>query len=437
MNLLAKIRVFGALMMALIIFNSCEESGSFGLGADDISQVQFSSDSISIGTSIVWIDSINTADLGRVVIGEHQNSGFGAMSATGYVGLDLNETAQPILISGDRFDSAKLNVSINYLFDTTSLERTFNPRAYQIGEPFPNNSAYNTQTEFDQSSTLIATGDFQIDSFDSTYALDVDTDWANLVFEGIRNNLSSFQSQAGFEQFFPGFVFRHEGSSNNLFGISAGEDFELVLYYSQPANDGTGTFRNREITLNNSGRTSFYNLTVDRSLTDFAFVNAKHVAFDAGNKAVVQSGAGLVTLLDLSDFQRFTDENSDNSIIINLAEIRIGPIDELPNGIAPPSSLSLLLTDERNTVIEDGASFRSIQRDGASILSSRAPLELLFDSQSRSYVASVTTFTQAYFNNVFRRDKVFIYPNGINQSANGFTIDPSNIQIKIFYSQLR
>ncbi len=437
MNLLAKIRMYGVLIMGLIIFNSCEESGNFGLGSDDISQVEFSSDDISISTGIVLLDSINSSNLGRVLIGEHQNSGFGSMSATGYVGLDLNETTHPILIAEDRFDSAKLNISINYLFDTTTLERGFSPRAYEISEPFPNSSSYNTETEFEQSSTLLASGDFQINTFDSTYALDVDDDWATLIFEGIRNNLSSFESQTGFEEFFSGFVFRHEGASQNVFGISAGEDFELVLYYSQPANDGSGTFRNREITLNNNGRASFYNLSVDRSSTDFSFVNEKHVAFDVANNAIVQSGSGLVTLLDLSDLQRFTNENSDNSIIINLSEITIGPIEELPNGISPPSSLSLLLTDERNTVIEDGTSARSIQRDGTNILSSSSPLLLPYDAETRTYTGSITTFTQAYFSDVFRRERIFIYPNGINQSINGFTIDPDNIQIKIFYSQLR
>ncbi len=444
MNLLAKIRIYGVLMMGLIIFNSCEESGNFGLGSDDISQVEFSSDEIVIGTGIVWLDSINSSNLGRVLIGEHQNSGFGSMSATGYIGLDLNETTHPILIAEDRFDSAKLNININYLFDTTSLERVFSPRAYEIGEPFPNSSSYNTQTEFEQSSTLLASGDFQINTFDSTYALDVDNDWALLIFEGIRDNLSSFETQMGFEEFFQGFVFRHEGASQNVFGIAGGESFELVLYYSQPANDGSGTFRNREITLNNNGRSSFYNLSVDRSSTDFSFVDEKHVAFDVASKSVVQSGAGLVTVLDLSDLQRFTDENSDRSIIINLSEITIGPIEELPNGIAPPSTLALLITDERNTVIEDsrqataaGPSPRSIQRDGTNILASNAPLQLNYNADTRTYTGSITTFTQAYFSDVFRRERIFIFPNGINQSINGFTIDPDNIQIKIFYSQLR
>ena len=77
MNLLAKIRIGGALILGLAIFNSCEEKGDFGLGSDDVAPIEFDVESISLSSGIVWLDSINSANLGRVFVGEHSGSGFG------------------------------------------------------------------------------------------------------------------------------------------------------------------------------------------------------------------------------------------------------------------------------------------------------------------------------------------------------------------------
>ena len=102
-----------------------------------------------------------------------------------------------------------------------------------------------------------------------------------------------------------------------------------------------------------------------------------------------------------------------------------------------PSTLFLFITDERNSVIRDGDVFRAIQQDGANVLARLSPLALGFNTETRTYTGSLTSFTQAYFSNLFRRDEIFIYPSSMELSVNGFSIDPDDLQIKIFYSQLR
>lgn len=432
MNLLAKVRICGALILSLTIFNSCEEKGDFGLGSDDVAPIEFTAEDISLSTGVVWLDSINSANLGRVFVGENTSSDFGEMTAKGYMALDLNETVHPTLTAEDILDSVKINFSVNFLYDTSSANRTFNLRAYKIGEAFPSDR-YITRSELIQTNELIASGDILIDTFDSIYSADVDLNWAQQVFDGIRDDNVTFDTQLGFNGFFPGFVFRHEGASENIFGIATGTNFEVVFYYSVPLTGGI--ISSRTITMTGTGQPTFHHLTADRSATEFAVVQETGVEYDQVSKLAVQSGVGLVTKLNLSDLERFANENDD--AIVNLAQMTLGPIGDLPQGVSPPSTLLLLLTDERNTVISDGGALRAIQEDGVNVISQNFPLQLRYNETDRTYTASVTSYVQSYLNNTFRRNEVFIYPSNMNLSANGLTLGLDDLQIKIFYSQLR
>lgn len=432
MNLLAKVRICGALILSLTIFNSCEEKGDFGLGSDDVAPIEFTAEDISLSTGVVWLDSINSANLGRVFVGENTSSDFGEMTAKGYMALDLNETVHPTLTAEDILDSVKINFSVNFLYDTSSSNRTLNLRAYKIGEAFPSDR-YITRSELIQTNELIASGDILIDTFDSVYSANVDLNWAQQVFDGIRDDNVTFDTQLGFNGFFPGFVFRHEGASENIFGIATGTNFEVVFYYSVPLTGGI--ISNRTITMTGTGQPTFHHLTSDRSATEFAVVQETGVEYNQVSKLAVQSGVGLVTKLNLSDLERFAIANDD--AIVNLAQMTLGPIGDLPQGVSPPSTLLLLLTDERNTVISDGGALRAIQEDGVNVISQNFPLQLRYNETDRTYSASVTSYVQSYLNNTFRRDEVFIYPSNMNLSANGLTLGLDDLQIKIFYSQLR
>lgn len=434
MNLLAKIRIYGALVLGLILFNSCEEKGDFGLGSDDVAPIVFDAEDISLTSGVVWLDSINSANLARVFVGEHTGSDFGAMTAKGYIALDLNENSHPTLAADDILDSVKVNFGINFLYDTSLVNRAFSLRGYKIGEAFPS-ARYITRSELVQTTELIASGDVQIDTFDSVYSIDVDLNWGQQVFNGIRDEDATFDTQAAFEDFFPGFVFRHEGSSQNLFGMTTGSDFEVVFYYSVPLTDGSGNFTNRTITMTGAGEPNFHHFTSDRSATDFAVVQETGIEYNQVPQLVVQSGVGLVTKLDLSDLERFADENT--GAIVNLAEMTLGPIGDLPEGISPPASLLLLITDERNTVISDGGALRAIQEDGVSVISQGFPLQLRFNETDRTYSASVTSYVRAYLNDVYRRNEVFVYPSNMNLSTNGLTVALDGLEIKIFFSELR
>ncbi|WP_176723334.1 DUF4270 family protein [Roseivirga misakiensis] len=429
---MAKIRIYATLILGIVIFNSCEEKGEFGLGSDDVAPIEFDVEEISLGTSLVWLDSIPSSSTGRLMVGEHVGSEFGTMQAKAFIALDLNESTHPTL-EESVLDSTRINFRVSYLYDTAS-NRELSLRAYQIGEEFKD-TTYITRNELAQTNMLLASGDVMIDKFDSTYSIGVDETWSTQIFEGIRNGDVTFDTQDAFDDFFPGFVLRHEGASNNIFGLSIGATFEMVFYYSDPVGDGSGDVVNKTITMNSTGMPNFHNFTIDRSATDFSVVQETNVVYGGLSRLTVQSGAGVVTRLDLSDFQRFNSEN--DGVIVNLSEIKVGPIGDLPEGVFPPPVLFMALTDERNSIIPDGSGFRSIQRDGANVLSDDAPVQLIYNTDDRTYTASLTTYTQAYLSDIFRRNEVFLYPTNMSLSVNGLTVAVEDVQLKIFFSQLR
>jgi hypothetical protein len=433
MNLLAKIKNCGILMLGLAIFNSCEEKGEFGIATDDVAPVEFSTVDVPVGASMVLMDSIITSDISIALFGQLNNSPFGnPVSATGYIGLAANVLNQPDISDDAVLDSVQINFKIGYLIDTALANRALSLELYPIAEEFYDTTYINTNS-LAIGDELLASGQFQIDAFDSVYVMDVTEDWATEFFEGVRTDDSKFISQDEFEAFFPGFAIKANAvMDNNIYGIQTGSTFELAFYYSEPNADNTETL-NKEFSMSASGMPNFYNVTVDRSGSSFESVVETGTEYETSLLGV-HAGEGLVPKVDFSGLEEFS--NNFPEVIVNLAEITIGPIEDFPDGEYPPFSLSFYMTDERNTRIPDRLTFRSIQEDGANPLSSSSPVRLFYDPDKKTYSGSITSFVKAYQSGVISRNDFFVYPSLMNSSLNGFTFSRDNLKLKIFYSEV-
>ena len=88
MNLLAKIKSCGALLLGLAILYSCEEKGDFGLATDDVAPVEFNTTNVAIESSLVQLDSVITAYQGRFLVGSLNNTLLGNYTATGFLAIN-------------------------------------------------------------------------------------------------------------------------------------------------------------------------------------------------------------------------------------------------------------------------------------------------------------------------------------------------------------
>ncbi len=434
MNLSAKIKSFGALLLGLLFFISCEELGSFGLGEEDIAPLEFFTTDLKATGGIVLIDSIISRGTGTILVGE-RNESFGQMNAKAYSAffLELNDLLRPF--DDAILDSVKLNMNFNYKFEDTGLNQRINLKAYQVLKIFPD-ITYVTSSFLPVTDELIAEGEILIDELDSTFSLSVDADWANEVFEGLKDEDDPrFNDSDEFARWFPGLMFTSEDPVNNIFGFVPGESLEFRFYFSEPASDGSGLIENREIAITGDGSPHFYSLDVDRTNTQYSQVQDPEVEYPVQSDLLVHSGAGIVSKINLGELSDFAENNE--GVIVNLVELTVGPINDLGSGVEPPESLLLYFTDDQNTLILDNNNIRGIQQDGVNVLSSTFPVRIIYDEETKSYTSSITSYVQNYYNDIFRRDFVFMYPSDMNSSANAFELSPDLINIKIFYSELR
>ncbi|MCO6359711.1 DUF4270 family protein [Roseivirga pacifica] len=433
MNLLGKIRIFGAfLVVGLIVFNSCEDSGPFGLGTEDVAPLEFFTEDIPIPVSQVLIDSINSRGTGRLLTGA-VNSPAGQMSATAYSALTFEADVTDRPDAAATLDSVKFSINFNYLYDESEVNSFASIKAYKIQKSFPD-TTYVTSSTLPLTNELIASADLNIVDLDSTYELVLDQAWADYVFSGFLNEEDEFENDSTFNRFMPGLGFVVEGNQSNIFSIVSGQDLEIRFYYSQPAADGSGLTDNKEFAITGENKPNFFNLTVDRSATDYSAIQQPATEYASPAYSLVHSGGAVITKLDISGLNDFS-ESKDNAVI-NLVEFTVGPILDLPEDVDPPAALYMYFTDDQNIPVRDGSNFRGIQRDGTNVLSSAFPVTLAYDEETKTYSNSITTFVQSYYQDVFRRNHVFLFPTDINQSVNSFQINPDDINLKIFFSEL-
>jgi hypothetical protein len=433
MNLLAKNKFIGALLLGLVFIFSCEELGPFGLGEDDIAPLEFITTEVSTTGGIVLNDSIISRGVGTILTGA-RNEVFGQMTAKAYTGFfyDQNNLRRP---SDEAvLDSVRFNIRFNYRYADDGVN-AFNLKAYQIEGSFPD-TVYVTSSAVNVSNTLISESNLNITRLDSTYSLLVSETWSNTIFDALGDAGNPiFQSLENFRTFFPGLAIQSDDPLDNIYGLETEENIEIRFYYNEPSPDGSGLRVSREFALDGSRSPHFYSLDSDRAATPYSQVQDPAIEYTPVDKLLVHAGAGITPKIDISGLADFTEQEQNS--LINLVEFTIGPIEPLPNGVEPPTTILLYFTDDQNTTIRDGNLFRGIQRDAAPVLTSQAPVSLIYDRNTRTYKNSVTTYVQNYYNNFFRRDFILLYPAVMNSSANGFEVAPENVNLKIFYSQLR
>lgn len=434
MNLLDKNKSLGALVIGLFLFISCEENGSFGLNGDDVAPVEFSSIDIGVTSSVVLLDSIGSSSVGALLVGQYNNATFGDLEARGYSRLNLNRGSIFQIASEGVLDSVRLNLRFNYVYDTSAMASNWGVEMFSLARPVTD-TIHITSDNTVISSRLLSAGDLQVTKLDSTYVLPMDEAWGADLFERLKTEDATVADQEAFESFFRGVGFvARSGVSPNILGIEMTENSNITMYFREPSSSGE-IDRALTHTMNFHTVPSFYGLDLDRAGTPTeAFQEFETEYLPASDKRFIQSGAGIVTKINISDFRNFL---TDDPRIINLAEITIGPIDQLNDNIPPPESMFLVITDERNTLIKDRGNFRSIQLDGDSQIGSGSPVSLVYDAETRTYRGSITSYIQSYFAGRFQRDELMIYPSNMATGLSGVSFDSEDIKLKIIFSELR
>ena len=421
MNWWGKKKSFGAVVLALILFVSCEESGDFGLQTTD--SLAFASEDIAISSSVVLEDSIRSSNVGTLLVGRLNDGHFGMTEATSY--LDFGLKSEESISDSATFTSAFLNLKFNVRGGSSSS--VFSLDVAALEESIVDSVTHYTKDATPFSQEFLAQQTFRIDTLDSVFSIRLEDAWASDIFNEIVNG--SFDEDE-FKSIFKGFAVMPGAGTNVFSGISPSET-NITFNYSAPSDDGT-VDEEQVFPLQSH---SYYGLEVDRStsplneVTDFA----REYAPSSGLR-YVQSGTGVLTKLDISAIDRFFEDHPDANI--SLAELTVGPITSIGSSYQAPSSLTLNMTDSLNTLISGGTFFLSVQEDGQNPIGNDRSIQLSYDTEDESYIISITSFVQFNENGLIDRKQLFIRPSNMHTELNGFIIHPDSIQLKIFYSEL-
>jgi len=435
------------MVMALFLLISCEESGDFALGDLDVSPVDFFSENIAITSSVLLIDSIPTDSNDNILVGSLENDQFGHTNAQGFAKLNLNKEQLVDILDDAVLDSAHINLKLNYIHNDE-----LNVFDIIIGAIVPN-EIQDTVTYYTDSQVprvlidkenggpvQIGRGRFDVESLDSVITLDVNDAYALKLFNDLKAKDERLDDQESFEtQYLGGLGFLPGEFNTGMFGLEMVEESSMILYFHQTSPTGTGFINfTQELTFHDAKH--FYVLNNDKSGSEVEEIVDRATAYEPSSGfRYIQEGNGIVTKLDISAFSDFVESKPD--VIVNFADLVIGPIQQPFNlNDQPPQTLLLYITDDQNTIIKDRSVFRGIQKDSDStvgVIGSSNTIALDYDSDTKSYKGSMTSFIQSYHAGIFKRDEIVLFTSNMNSSLNGLVLDPENIELKVFYSELK
>jgi hypothetical protein len=322
------------------------------------------SDTFSVVTSTVQMDTFLTNNTGTVLLGNYNDDRLGKVSASSYFAISPSGNFQPDYRS--YFDSAVLVMNYNHSFtgDTTKLLK-FN--AYQLTEPmvvrlqpagsiklsvFNLGTGFFSSSSFDHSPTPLFSGSTKIfphtDSVSFRIPDKLGANWFRLAQ---LDSAHIFSISSNFvNSFFYGLYLEPDPSTPSaVVGFDA-KKLKIRIYYKKSQGDLLKrTFQDFTIT---SQTYQFNHIETDRSGTALSGIQpGKGISsLVTGNVSYLQAGTGLVTRLDFPSVKSFFANQP--SYIINGASLIVQPEQgTYPKNFLPPSQIQLYTTDQSNIPI--------------------------------------------------------------------------------------
>jgi len=320
------------------------------------------SDTFSVFTSTVQLDSFLTNNSGTAMVGRYKDDSLGYVSASSY--FQLCYTGSFIQYYTSFFDSAAMifpyTRARTFTGDTTKL-MTIN--GYEITQQMQlrmqpvgseklsyfnlSNGLFSNST-FTHAPDPIFSGTVKILPNTDSISIRVSDSFARNWFQMARKDSAHiFSNPNVFINFFRGMYVEADPSSEAcVVGFNASK-IKLRFYYKTFAN-GTLNQTHQDFTLYNPPF-QFNAFKYDRSGTELSSLqpNEQISSRVTGDVSYVQSGSGLVTRLDFPSIKSFFANNP--GITLNAAYLAVFPeAGTYPKNLLPPRQLQLFTTDNSN-----------------------------------------------------------------------------------------
>jgi hypothetical protein len=492
MNLLAKSLGQLAMLAVALFFFSCEDPSSIGI-ENPSPKFNLHYVDIPLSSSVILMDTLRTgniaADLSRFMVGKYEDPEFGNVEAgffTEYLPAGLSElTSSPVFN-----DTIILELSFDYYSygATVASEQTIS--VYKLNEdingstidkPIESSVGYwrknsNSQVSYDP--VPIATKSFMVDPAaftDSlkendqtpmTLEIPLPVEFGRQLFDeivkykAVTDNKDTKENEkilaenafaVNFRDLFKGLAVKAD-VADKIVRFNPAQSL-IKLYYG----NSTASGKYLRYYFSMSGVPSFNQIISERSgqLAEVTLPGTEYLKENPNR--FIQSGIGIFTKVDLTNFYNFADTIP--AAIINQAEFIITGV--APSDFAPPSTLGFRVLKDNREIFYDKkipqhvtdsiaySGYLRIDVQGAIVAQADkalyfvndqgSPSVLEYNSEKKSYGGYVTMLTQQLFRKGDDRSKfegIVLYPLSpkASKSVNRVMFPSDSIKLRIHYT---
>ncbi|MCC5945410.1 MAG: DUF4270 family protein [Bernardetiaceae bacterium] len=416
-------------------FTACQDPEDLGLDLqnDEQSLRTDFTDTITVRSSVVLLDSINTTNSPRLLFGNTMDPFFGKIETTSYMRLSLGN-ARNVRFQGPAeeiatFDSLILELPINYTYgDTTVSQRIF---VHRFAEPMEDSLPYFSNDSVRISASVLGSGFYpqNVDRSRGFFRIRLSNEFGRELFRLGGNLPDDDALQAAVA----GIAIRGSGEDGAILGLSLSEaPGRLALYYSYRQLD-TMTVDNFDFVF---GR-RFLNIKADRSGTPLELLTKEHAIPTEmlDDQGFLQAGTGVATKLAFPYLDKFA---AGNRILINRASLSLSPVvHTVRDNRRPPNGLVFLYADGNGVQYKSDGSQRLLTRG----LGSNDNAQMDYIAGGIDYTdLRVTEYIQDVINGIEPNKGLIVAPLGNANSVNRLIFEaPSPInqnpfRIKMFYT---
>ncbi len=308
-------------------------------------------DTLTVETSTIKFDSIETSQTTRMLVGKYTDPVFGTVKSTSYIQL-LPETYG--ISSEAVYDSLIFFLKYdNYYYNDTLQNSTVHLRQLTgnlkpEGDSFYNTSAIAFEDE-DLGILNYAPRPLETDSL----VIKMNDSLGSQLFQSLQEKLITNSDE--FKDFFKGMAVLPDESDNGaIIGFSAPASGMRLYFTTSEESEQVQTYI--DFAVNTVGTpTPFFNrITADEPIDYLKTLTHQEIdlnSADSGNQSFIQSGIGIATKIQFPHIKSVYDINGEGTLLD--AVLKIKPtIGNYGDELLLRDSLSVFLVDQNNDLTE-------------------------------------------------------------------------------------
>lgn len=334
------------LLLAIVLLAGCKK----GDGINDslpapaaVNRVAFYTDTVTVRTSTVLIDSIISSNNSKLAVGRYVDPLFGTVTGRGYASFALDAPLVPD--QAQVYDSLALEIiSDSYRYgDSTSVQRV---EVHQLTNALRTDSKpYYTKDDVAYGATVLGQRQFRSGSRAKTLHIRLSNVLGQTLWNAGQTNQLTAQDQLG--SYLNGLALTPGATDNGAimrFGAAA-----VLRLYHHSAND-PATVLTYTFTGGATATPHFYHLETNRTGTALAGLTTFRQALSStatGNRSFVQGTLGVYTRLEFPYLRSLNQFG--NSLVLNSATLQLAvPGAAQNNAAARLPTLGTALTNSAN-----------------------------------------------------------------------------------------